>query len=241
ACRPRGAKSTDTSPRGMTAPAVPQPAAQSNREARTTMPASGPTPSPADRRIPPTSTTTQSPRRIARGASTPTRPEPVRFAAPTAEQHFAAFVARNRRAIRDCVDATLRGTPDSDVDRDAVVQEALLRVWRGWPEWPTADARRQAYLRRALRLAALDALRAVYGRDGRRPRTIATDYTSLEGCNTEPSPAAAELTQTLARQAHSITTSVEDRLVLADALTVLTGLERRAVLLSAHGLTDREV
>lgn len=150
-------------------------------------------------------------------------------------------MTRNRAAIHGFVDATLRGTPDSDIDRDAVMQEALLRAWREWLAWPAADARRQAYPRRVLRLAALDAIRTAYGRDGRRPRVLAIALAGLERCDGDASPTAAEINRTLARQVTSHTTDVEDRIVLAAALTALTELERRAVLLSAQGITDREV
>lgn len=175
------------------------------------------------------------------GASSTTRPGVLRLTRDGGEREFAAFVTRNRAAIHGFVEGTLRGTPDSDVDRDAVVQEALLRAWRDWPTWPAVDARRQAYLRRVLRLAGLDAIRAAYGRDGRRPRAVAIDLAGLERCDGDPSPTAAEVNRTLARQAASHTTDVEERIVLADALGALTELERRAVLLSAQGLTDREV
>src|SRR4051794_24155581 len=196
------------------------------------MPSPPPWP-PNARACPPPSTTTHDVGATAAHV-TPTGPLAVPPVLDVKDADFAAFVARNRAAMRDHVDATLRGTPDSDVDRDAVIQEALIRVWRDWPKWPTSDARRQAYLRRGLRLAALDAIRAVYGRDGRRPRELATDYAALERCDADTAPVAAELNRTLARQATSDATAVDERVGVTDALRALTDVERRAVLLSAH-------
>src|SRR3954471_17470184 len=105
---------------------------------------SAPPPSPANApACPPTPTTTHDVPATADHVS-PTRRLALRPTFDADDGDFAAFVTRNRTAIRDHVDATLRGTPDSDVDRDAVIQEALIRVWRDLPNWPTSDARRQA-------------------------------------------------------------------------------------------------
>ena len=50
-----------------------------------------------------------------------------------------------------------------------------------------------------------------------------------------------ELNRALALRASNATSVVDDRMTAAAALAALTEPERRAVLLSAHGLTDREV
>jgi len=128
----------------------------------------------------------------------------------------------------------LRG--ETTVDREAVVQEALLRVWGEWGQWPRLPERRLAYLKRTLRCCALDALRARRGPGGRR-RELPADIGALGNYRRDSRAAADEVPPGSGDPAET----VGGRLALAAALAALTELERRAVSLSAHGYPDREI
>jgi RNA polymerase sigma factor (sigma-70 family) len=177
----------------------------------------------------------------ASGAASSTSALPVRFAVARSEAEFTAFVARHRRLIGDYVSATLRGTPESEVDRESVVQDALVRVWRSWATWPRTEGRRRAFLKRTLRLTALDALRVSRGRDGRRVREQPADLGAVDRLGDGLPRGTEELGRALARSAVDATATVLERSVVVSTLDALTDLERRAVALSVQGFTDREV
>ena len=148
---------------------------------------------------------------------------------------FAAFVAAHQPLIHAYVARVLGA--ETAVDREAVIQEALLRVWCEWSQWPRSPERRLAYLKRALRCCALDALRARRGPAGPRQELL-TDLGGFEG--RRRGPAAGELSAVSLMSGDPAET-VGERIALAAALGALTELERRALSLSAHGYADREI
>jgi RNA polymerase sigma factor (sigma-70 family) len=149
---------------------------------------------------------------------------------------FAAFVATHQPLIHAYVARVLGA--ETAVDREAVIQEALLRVWCEWSRWPRSPARRLAYLKRSLRCCALDALRARRGPAGPR-QELRADVGGREGLR-RGGLAAGELSAVSLMSGDPAET-VGERLALAAALGALTELERRATSFSAHGYPDREI
>jgi RNA polymerase sigma factor (sigma-70 family) len=150
--------------------------------------------------------------------------------------NFAAFVAAHQPLIHAYVARVLGA--ETAVDREAVIQEALLRVWSEWSQWPRSPERRLAYLKRALRCCALDALRARRGPAGRR-QGLPADLGVLHGQRRDR--VAGGVLHAVPMGSGDPAETVGDRLALAAALAALTELERRAVCLSAQGYPDREI
>lgn len=142
-------------------------------------------------------------RRGERGGVTTTDPYHFTGTAPrvpgiSREHHasFEAFVDRHRHFMADFVRGQLTAAHRGDAE-DAL-QQGLERLWKEWPDFPKDPGERQRYMKRALRLAALDIVRAREKRSGTPIREIATDYADLDTTQ-DLGASAVELVKELGR------------------------------------------
>lgn len=151
---------------------------------------------------------------------------------------FQAFVDEHRHLMSDYIARRMRGTPE--LCSEDALQEALIRIWQQWRHWPADPERREVYMRQALKVAAVDAIRARYGRNLNRPREYPVNFADLDRCvPTEPGAHAIvrELGLAIARDSleHRPEHRDIERSVLVAAFAALTDLERRVLFMTAHG------
>jgi len=156
------------------------------------------------------------------------------------EREFARFVAENRLMAERYVDRLLDGACHNEVDRDGVVQEAFIRAWTSWATWPADPGRRCSYLKRALRVCGVDALRKARGRGAGATAALPTSFTEFDG-DTDDARLATAAQAALLPRALNQEELVDERLLTASLLDALTDVERKAIALSAAGRTDKEV
>lgn len=160
---------------------------------------------------------------------------------------FEQFVAEHTGLLRKYMAGQLSGA--ANVSLEDALQEGLVRIWKEWDSWPADAEQRLRYAQRALKCAAIDAVRRQYGRDGTRPQDVAVDFALAEaggavegGRITDTTLAALGLA--LAEQAHErrYDTRLVERNVLVAALVALKPLERRVVWELAHeGRSHKEL
>lgn len=142
-------------------------------------------------------------RRGERGGVTSTDPHHFTGTAPRvpglAREHhasFEAFVDRHRHFMADFVRGQL--TPAYRGDAEDALQQGLERLWKEWPDFPKDPGERQRYMKRALRLAALDIVRAREKRSNTPIREVATDFSDLDSTQ-DLGGSAVELVRELGR------------------------------------------
>jgi len=151
---------------------------------------------------------------------------------------FQEFVDEHRHLMSDYIARRMRGTPE--LSSEDALQEALIRIWQQWRHWPQDPERREVYMRQALKVAAVDAIRARYGRNLSRPREYPVNFADLDRCvPAEPGAHAIvrELGLAIARESleHQPDKRDIERSVLVAAFAALTDLERRVLFMTARG------
>jgi RNA polymerase sigma factor (sigma-70 family) len=148
-------------------------------------------------------------------------------------RNFERFVAAHTGLLRKYMAGQISG---SSVGLEDALQEGLMRIWREWDGWPADEQEQLRYAQRALKCAAVDAIRREHGRDGNRPATIPVDFQLAEaGGGVEngqiSDTALAAVGLTLAEQAAERRDDDRfvERGVLVGALVALSPLERRVV------------
>jgi RNA polymerase sigma factor (sigma-70 family) len=99
---------------------------------------------------------------------------------------FGAWVARAERPLRDALRSFA-----AQVDTEAVLQEALLRVWQLAPRIATGDGRPNALLRFALRVArnlAISEWRRLARSEPTEPQTLEAHADAIAADVTAPDP-----------------------------------------------------
>lgn len=155
-----------------------------------------------------------------------------------ARASFQEFVDEHRHLMSDYIARRMRGAPE--LCAEDALQEALIRMWQQWRHWPQDAERREIYMRQALKVAAVDAIRARYGRNLTRPREYPVNFADLDRCiPTEPGPQAIirELGLAIARESLERRPEHRDieRSVLVAAFAALTDFERRVLFMTARG------
>ncbi len=151
---------------------------------------------------------------------------------------FQQFVDQHRHLMSDYIARRMRGTPE--LCAEDALQDALIRMWQQWRHWPEDPERREVYMRQALKVAAVDAIRARYGRNMTRPREYPVNFADLDRCvPAEPSSQAIvrELGLAIARESLERRPEHRDieRGVLVAAFAALTDFERRVLFMTARG------
>lgn len=152
---------------------------------------------------------------------------------------FREFVDSHHHVMRDYLDRRLRGT--HDVSAEDVLQEALIRIWRQFNEWPAEPERRIIFLRQTLKVAAIDAIRVRRGRNGTTPREYPIDFADLERAQRSDAIGdhmVREIGQIIARDALERMGDGPERIqrsVLLASCAALTDLERRVLFMTARG------
>ncbi len=151
---------------------------------------------------------------------------------------FQAFVDEHRHLMSDYIARRMRGTPE--LSPEDALQDALIRMWQQWRHWPADPERREVYMRQALKVAAVDAIRARYGRNLNRPREYPVNFADLDRCvPSEPGAQAIvrELGLAIARESLERPPGRRDieRSVLVAAFAALTDFERRVLFMTARG------
>jgi RNA polymerase sigma factor (sigma-70 family) len=154
-------------------------------------------------------------------------------ASPRRGRNFEAFVQQHAGLLRNYMAGQVAG---SNVNAEDALQEGLVRIWREWEGWPGDHEEQLRYAQRALRCAAVDAIRREHGRDGARPQTLSVDFQLAEAGGGIDNghisdPALAALGLALAEQAAEQRDDERfvERGVLVGALVALKPLERRVV------------
>lgn len=152
---------------------------------------------------------------------------------------FREFVDSHHHVMRDYLERRLRGA--HDVSPEDVLQDALIRIWRQFKEWPTEPERRIIFLRQALKVAAIDAIRSRRGRNGTTPREYPIDFADLERAQRSDAVGdqmIREIGKAIARDAVDRMSDGPERIqrsVLLASCAALTDLERRALFMTARG------
>lgn len=152
---------------------------------------------------------------------------------------FRQFVDSHHHVMRDYLERRLRGA--HDVSPEDVLQDALIRIWRQFKEWPTEPERRIIFLRQALKVAAIDAIRSRRGRNGTTPREYPIDFADLERAQRSDAVGdqmIREIGKAIARDAVDRMSDGPERIqrsVLLASFAALTDLERRALFMTARG------
>jgi len=151
---------------------------------------------------------------------------------------FQQFVDEHRHLMSDYIARRMRGTPE--LSPEDALQDALIRMWQQWRHWPQDPERREVYMRQALKVAAVDAIRARYGRNLNRPREYPVNFADLDRCvPSEPGAQAIvrELGLAIARESLERPPAKRDieRSVLVAAFAALTDFERRVLFMTARG------
>ena len=183
---------------------------------------------------------------------------------PSANVAFQQFVDAHRHLLVDWMARRMTfelvGPQANQVEPDDVLSRAMERLWLRFEHMPSDPDQRKAWVERALRLGALDAIRFQFGRHKLKPsarcaptpgpreqvafvRVISVDFAPAPNLR-EREGLAAEAGQAIQRLAAATGNRYDDvltRAAVVGAIATLTSAEQRVLRLTLEGRGPQEI